>query len=83
MHDKASKYDGSIKSLSFDTDDIDHISGMLQKSLNESSNHTFPLNEKTNPEKHSRCNFGMKYRIFKDLAISCEICRNITSNQVY
>ena len=80
---QASKYGGRVKSLSFDTDDIDRMFGMLQESLNESSNHTFPLNEKTNPEKHSKCNFGMKSRMLKDLAVSREIYRNITSGQVY
>ena len=70
---------GSVKSLTLDTDDIDSMFTMLQLSLSKSSNYTFPLNEKKNPEKHSRCNFGMKSTMFKNLAISREIYRNITA----
>merc|ERR1712151_156774 len=77
----SSKYSaGSVKSLTFDTDDIDSMFTMLQSSLSKrTSNYTFPLNEKKNPEKHSRCNFGMKSTMFKNLAVSREIYRNITA----
>jgi len=67
----------NVSVMLFDTEDMEILLGMLLKKL---PNHfSFSLNKKINQEEVTRCDFGMKSNMFKELAPARKIYRNLTS----